>query len=160
MAYDAARCPGVASGVGYASPSPPEEQDHPNVSSSLLRQFAHREEVTDLLSKSVRGSTTSTSQHQLHQSVVVRPPRRSTVKRETQVPQGRIYSELAKGGLSLAQGQSQGMRTLSCLALEGTRALVPNKAFPDQPEGDITHPPPLNQLRTTRAKRDTVSVHC
>ena len=109
MAYDTARCPGVASGVGYASPSPPEEQDHPNVSSPPLRQFAHRGEVTNLLSKSVRGSTTSTSQLRLHPTVVVRPPLRGNAKSETQKPQGRVYPELTKGGLSLAQGQSQGM---------------------------------------------------
>ena len=32
MTFGSPRCPGMATGVGYASPSPPKEQDHPNAS--------------------------------------------------------------------------------------------------------------------------------
>ena len=32
MTFGTPRCPGMASGVGYANPSPPKEQDHPNAS--------------------------------------------------------------------------------------------------------------------------------
>ena len=44
--------------------------------------------------------------------------------------------------------------------LKGYKSTVPSKAFPDQPEGDITHPQPLRQMSKTTAKRDTASFHC